>query len=59
MVEIREKNMADEKMIHIAAVVITDELGRVLLVRKRNNGLFYAAGGQNRSGRAAGNGVGA
>lgn len=51
--------MADEKMIHIAAVVITDELGRVLLVRKRNNGLFYAAGGQNRSGRAAGNGVGA
>lgn len=46
MVEIREKNMANEKVIHIAAAVITDPLGRVLLVRKRNTAFFMQPGGK-------------
>ncbi|AHF73319.1 Nudix hydrolase family protein [Candidatus Sodalis pierantonius str. SOPE] len=42
--------MADEKVIHIAAAVITDPLGRVLLVRKRNTAFFMQPGGKIEAG---------
>lgn len=38
--------MSDSKQIHIAAAVITDKAGRILLVRKRNTVWFMQPGGK-------------
>ncbi|HGM5489329.1 TPA: NUDIX domain-containing protein [Serratia fonticola] len=42
--------MSDSKQIHIAAAVITDKAGRILLVRKRNTVWFMQPGGKIESG---------
>lgn len=38
--------MVDKKKIHIAAAVIVDDTGRLLLVRKRNTSYFMQPGGK-------------
>jgi len=38
--------MVDKKQIHIAAAVIVDDAGRLLLVRKRNTPYFMQPGGK-------------
>ncbi|ROR06270.1 NUDIX domain-containing protein [Erwinia sp. JUb26] len=38
--------MVDKKQIHIAAAVIVDDAGRLLLVRKRNTSYFMQPGGK-------------
>ena len=38
--------MVDKKKIHIAAAVIVDDAGRLLLVRKRNTSYFMQPGGK-------------
>ncbi|WP_437610530.1 NUDIX hydrolase [Erwinia sp. V71] len=45
--------MNEEKVIHIAAAVITDEPGRMLLVRKRNTTCFMQPGGKIEAGERA------
>lgn len=42
--------MSDSKQIHIAAAVITDKAGRILLVRKRDTVWFMQPGGKIESG---------
>ncbi|HHQ4314270.1 TPA: NUDIX hydrolase [Serratia fonticola] len=42
--------MSESKQIHIAAAVITDRAGRVLLVRKRSTAWFMQPGGKIESG---------